>query len=152
MLFIAFTRISTKSVEPIANFKPRGKCIWLIARVVAQNSVYCTILIVPSIRRWRIDFKISELVVGELTKMREVPAKTTRSRKIRIVAGRGFWQICPRHWVTFGKFWLPRKRKRKEFSCSHRCRESIYGKRCGHIRNVEIDAKTLRLYRLGWNT
>ena len=45
-----------------------------------------------------------------------------------------------------------KKKKRKEFSCSHRCRESIYGKRCGHIRNVEMDAKTLRLYRLGWNT
>ena len=29
----------------------------------------------PSIRRWRIDFKISELVVGELTNMREVPAR-----------------------------------------------------------------------------
>ena len=40
VLFIAFTRISTKSVEPIANFKPRGKCIWLIVRVVAQTSVY----------------------------------------------------------------------------------------------------------------
>ena len=37
VLFIAFSRISTKSVEPIANFKPRGKCIWLIARVVAQT-------------------------------------------------------------------------------------------------------------------
>ena len=91
MLFIAFPRISTKSVELIANFKPRGKCIWLIARVVAQTSVYC--IIVPSIRRWRIDFKISELVVGELTNMREVPAKTTKSRKIRIVAERGFWRI-----------------------------------------------------------
>ena len=32
---------SNKSVEPIANFKPRGKCIWLIARVVVQTSVYC---------------------------------------------------------------------------------------------------------------
>ena len=41
----------------------------------------------------RIDFKISELVVGELTNMREVPAKTTRSRKIRIVAGRRFWRF-----------------------------------------------------------
>ena len=38
---ILITRISTKSGEPIANFKPRGKCIWLIARVVAQTSVYC---------------------------------------------------------------------------------------------------------------
>ena len=47
----------------------------------------------PSIRRWRIDFKISELVVGELTNMREVPAKITKSRKIRIVAGRCFWRF-----------------------------------------------------------
>ena len=47
----------------------------------------------PSIRRWRIDFKISELVVGELTNMREVPAKTTISRNIRIVAGRRFWRF-----------------------------------------------------------
>ena len=47
----------------------------------------------PSIRRWRIDFKISELVVGELTNMREVPSKTKRSRKIRIVAGRRFWRF-----------------------------------------------------------
>ena len=45
----------------------------------------------PSLRRWRIDFKISELIVGELTNMREVPAKTTKSREIRIVAGRRFW-------------------------------------------------------------
>ena len=53
-----------------------------------------TVLIVPSIRRWRIDFKISELVVvGELTNIREVPAKTTKSRKIRIVAGRRFWRF-----------------------------------------------------------
>ena len=37
VLFIAFSRISTKSFEPISNFKPRGKCIWLIARVVAQT-------------------------------------------------------------------------------------------------------------------
>ena len=37
----------------------------------------------PSIRRWRIDFKISELVVGELTNMREV----------RIVVGRRFWRF-----------------------------------------------------------
>ena len=28
------------------------------------------VLIVPSIRRWRIDFKIRELVVGELTRWR----------------------------------------------------------------------------------
>ena len=41
VLFIAFSRISTKSVEPIANFKPRSKCIWFIARVVAQTSLYC---------------------------------------------------------------------------------------------------------------
>ena len=47
----------------------------------------------PSIRRWRIDFKIRELVVGELRNMREVPAKTTKSRKIRIVAGRRFWRF-----------------------------------------------------------
>ena len=36
------------------------------------------------------DFKISELVVGELTNMRKVHAKSTKSRKIRIVAGRRF--------------------------------------------------------------
>ena len=54
---LALQQSLTKSVEPIANFKPRGKCIRLIARVVAQTSV----------RRWRIDFKFSELVVGELT-------------------------------------------------------------------------------------
>ena len=47
----------------------------------------------PSIRRWRIDFKISELVDGELTNVREVPAKTTKSRKIRIVAGHRFWRF-----------------------------------------------------------
>ena len=47
----------------------------------------------PSIRRWRIGFKISQLVVGELTGMREVPAKTTKFRKIRIVAGRRFWRF-----------------------------------------------------------
>ena len=52
-----------------------------------------TILNVPSIRRWRIDFKVSKLVVGELTNMREVPAKATRSRKIRIVAGYRFWRF-----------------------------------------------------------
>ena len=49
--------------------------------------------LLPSIRGWRIDFKISELVVGELTHMREVPAKTTKSRQIRIVAGRRFWRF-----------------------------------------------------------
>ena len=42
--------------------------------------------------------------------------------------------------------------KKLQFSCSHRCRGSIDGKRCGHIRNVEMDAETLRLYLLGWNT
>ena len=47
----------------------------------------------PSIRGWRIDFKISELEVGELTNMREVPTKTTKSRNIRIVAGRRFWRF-----------------------------------------------------------
>ncbi|KAK2572520.1 hypothetical protein P5673_002777 [Acropora cervicornis] len=46
-----------------------------------------------SSRRWRIDFKISELVDGELTNMRGVPAKTTKSPKIRIVAGRRFWRF-----------------------------------------------------------
>ena len=50
-------------------------------------------LIVPSIRRWRIDFKIIELVVGEMTNMHEVPARTRKSRKIRIVAGRRFWRF-----------------------------------------------------------
>jgi len=48
---------------------------------------------VPSIRRWRINFKISELIVGELTNMREVHAKTTTCRKIRIVVGRRFRQF-----------------------------------------------------------
>ena len=47
----------------------------------------------PSIRSWRIDLKISELVVGELSNMSEVPAKTTKFRKIRIVAGRRFWRF-----------------------------------------------------------
>lgn len=41
--------------------------------------------------------------------------------------------------------------KKLQFSRSHRCHESIIGKRCGHIRNVEMDAETLRLYRPGWN-
>ena len=50
-------------------------------------------LIVPSIRRWRIDFKIIELVVCEMTNMHEVPARTRKSRKIRIVAGRRFWRF-----------------------------------------------------------
>ena len=44
----------------------------------ACSKLLFTVLIVPSIRRWRIDFKISELVVGELTNMREVPAKSTK--------------------------------------------------------------------------
>ena len=52
-----------------------------------------TVLIVPSIRCCRIDYKNSELVVGELRNMCEVPAKTTKSRKIRIVAGRRFWRF-----------------------------------------------------------
>ena len=42
----------TRSVEPIANFKPRGN-VWR-----------------TDMRRWRIDFKISELGVGELTRWR----------------------------------------------------------------------------------
>ena len=50
-----------------------------------------SVLIVPSIRRWRIDFKIGELEFGELTNMREVPVKTIKSCKIRIVAGRRFY-------------------------------------------------------------
>ena len=58
-----------------------------------MHKLLFTVLIVPSIRRWRIDFKTSELVVGELTNMREVPAKITKSRKIRIVAGRRFWRF-----------------------------------------------------------
>ena len=47
----------------------------------------------PPIRGWRIDFKISELVLDELTNMCEVLTKTTKSRKIRIVAGRRFWRF-----------------------------------------------------------
>ena len=55
--------------------------------------MYLVVVIVPSIRSWRSDFKVSELVVGELTNMREVPAKNTKSRKIRIVAARRFWRF-----------------------------------------------------------
>ena len=73
--------------------KPCGKCIWLIARVVAQTSVYCINCAFNNIRCWRIEFKISELVVGELTNIHEVPAKTTKFHKICIVAGRRFWQF-----------------------------------------------------------
>ena len=41
--------------------------------------------------------------------------------------------------------------KKLQFSRSHRCHKSIDGKRCGHIRNVEMDEETLRLYHPGWN-
>ena len=37
---------------------------------IALEIIWLPILIVPSIRRWRIDFKISGLVVGELTRWR----------------------------------------------------------------------------------
>ena len=60
-----------------------------------MHKLLFTVLIVPSIRSWRIDLKISELVVGELSNMSEfeVPAKTTKFRKIRIVAGHRFWRF-----------------------------------------------------------
>lgn len=38
-----------------------------------------------------------------------------------------------------------------QFFRSHWCHESISRKRCGHMRNVEMNAETLRLYSPGWN-
>ena len=35
--------------------------------------------------------------------------------------------------------------KKLHFSISHRCDESIDGKKCGHIRNVEMDGCTIQV-------